>query len=208
LQKISPPRHSKVLAELLGIIAGDGHISEYQTSVSTHSETDIEHALYTKQLFEKLFRLRVSLSYRKKQKACTVVVSSKEVCKFLAASGMTQGHKIKTELRMPVWIRKQKSCRLAFTKGLFDTDGCVYTDTLYIKGREYKNIGMAFTNQSLPLLTDLKTTLESLDLHPTQKTKYTVFLRRKDDIQQYFRVVGSSNPKHFRKAERYLPPSK
>ncbi len=204
LRPIPFPRESALLAELLGIIAGDGHIDVYQTSVSTNSETDLEHAHHIKALFERLFPIRASLSFRSSCKACVVVVNSKNVGEILVKKGMVRGHKIKGGVCMPSWVLARKKYRLAFTRGVFDTDGCVYVDRHIIKARLYENIGIAFTNRSLPLLLDFKDTLESLGFHPTQKTKYTVFLRREAEIQSYFKVVGSSNPKHTRRAEQYF----
>ncbi len=204
LRKIKFPRPSERLAELLGILAGDGHINEYQVSMTTNSLTDGIHAQYTKRLLESLFDVPTSITQRKNQNACTVLLSSKEVSRFLVAKGMVKGNKITNRLHTPSWILRTKKFRLAFVRGLFDTDGCVYVDTHKINGRTYKNIGLAFTNRAPSLLTEFKDSLETLGLHPTQKTKYTVFLRRKNDIQEYFRLIGSSNPKHLKKVEQYF----
>lgn len=204
LRPVASPSNSDDLAELLGILAGDGNIDEYQVTVTTNSETDIEHARHAASLFEKLFDVPPAVRFRKNQKACVVVISSKALCLLLVRKGMVRGHKIKSGLQMPPWVRSRKKYRLAFVRGLFDTDGCVYIDTHRIRGRIYKNMGIAFTNRCLPLLAEFKATLESLGLHPTQKTKYVVFLRRKKDIRLYFDVVGSSNPKHLRKVEQYF----
>lgn len=204
LRKITFPSNSTSLAELLGILAGDGYVGNYQTTMTTNSKTDLEHVLHTKSLFAKLFDIPVSISYRQGKKACVVVVSSKEISRFLVKKGLVQGHKIRGNLGMPTWIRLKESYRIAFTRGLFDTDGCVYVDKHKIRGREYKNMGMAFTNRSLPLLVSFKRTLEEAGLSPTQKTKFTVFLRREADIERYFSVFGSSNPKHARKVESYF----
>jgi intein/homing endonuclease len=105
---------------------------------------------------------------------------------------------------MPQWIRAREEFRTAFVRGLFDTDGCVYVDTHRIHGREYKNMGMVFTNRCHPLLKEFKATLERIGLHPTQKTKYAVFLRRKGDIKLYFDLIGSSNEKHLNKVRNYF----
>lgn len=204
LRRIIFPPPSVRLAELFGILAGDGHIGEYQTTMTTNSLTDIQHARYTQKLFKKLFGLPAAFTFRKGKRACVVVVSSKEVVRFLVDRGMQKGHKIRAGLCMPKWIRANNKYRSAFIRGVFDTDGCIYTDTHHINGREYKNLGMAFTNRSLPLLSDFKDALESLSLHPTQKTKYTVFLRREKDIKRYFALVGSSNPKHTQKVSEYF----
>ncbi len=202
LRRIHSPYESTELAELCGIVAGDGHIGEYQISVCTNSKTDMMHAIHTKKLFKQLFKIPVTLTKRKGQNACVVVVSSKEVGNFLVSRGMCRGHKIRGGISMPKWVKNKNGYRLAFTRGLFDTDGCIYIDKHIVKGYEYKNLGMAFTNRSLPLLSDFKETLESIGLHPTQKTKYTVFLRREKDIKTYFEVIGSSNPKHAQKVRK------
>ncbi len=204
LRAILFPNESRDLAELMGILAGDGHIDTYQVSLCTNSVTDLEHAVYVQSLFERLFSLPAKLTKRKKVNACTVVLSSKEVCRFLVAKGMVRGNKIRGNLRMPQWIHRRPKYRSAFIRGLFDTDGCVYVDVHRIGGREYRNIGMAFTNRAAYILQGFKDALEALGLHPTQKTKYTVFLRREKDIERYFEAVGSSNPKHLRKVERYF----
>lgn len=208
LLPVKLPPLSPEFAELLGILAGDGHIGKYQVSVTTNSDTDLEHAKYVHLLFTRLFHVRATLSFRSDSKACTVVVSSREVGNILVKKGMVRGHKIRGHLGMPTWIKTRSAYKTAFIRGLFDTDGCVYTDTHRIKGREYKNIGIAFTNRSLPLLADFKKALESYGLHPTQKTKYTVFLRRKEDIHRYFDVIGSSNPKHTEKLLKYFSSKK
>lgn len=204
LRQITLPRESPELAELCGILAGDGHIGEYQISVTTNSETDLGHAKYIQRLFTKLFKIPVSFSLRKKQKACVVYISSKEVSNFLVKKGMVRGHKIKGALSIPAWIRARKSYNTAFVRGLFDTDGCVYVDSHQIRGRTYKNLGMAFTNRCAPLLADFKSSLEAIGLHPTQKTSFTVFLRRENDIRQYFAQIGSTNPKHTEKVAYYF----
>lgn len=204
LKSITIPGHSARLAELLGILMGDGHVGLYQTSVVTNSETDYQHALYVKDLIEDLFKIQVSISSRRDKKACDLIVSSKSVCDFFTKQGIPKGNKITLGLHMPGWIRKKPLYRRAFIRGLFDTDGCVYLDTHCVGRKVYKNIGMAFANQSVPLLSFFKESLEFFGLHPTQKTEFRVFLRRKEDIRRYFGLIGSSNEKHLKKVRQYL----
>lgn len=204
LRSIPHPRVSSDLAELLGILAGDGHVGAYQITMTTNQSTDFDHALHASSLFNKLFGISAPIRFKKGKNACVVVVSSRALVLFLTKKGLVQGHKIRGGISMPPWVRRHKKYRVAFIRGLFDTDGSVYIDTHRISGREYKNIGMAFTNRSLPLLADFKQAVVLVGLHPTQKTQYTVFLRREKDIRRYFDVVGSSNPKHTRKVDRYF----
>jgi len=204
LKSITIPGHSDRLAELLGILVGDGHVGLYQASVVTNSDTDLQHAVFIQTLVEELFKIRVSLSYRRDKRACNLIISSKSVCQFLMSQGIPQGNKITGGVRIPSWIRKKPLYRKAFVRGLFDTDGCVYLDTHHFGQKVYRNLGMAFANQSLPLLSFFRETLELLELHPTQKTEFRVFLRRKEDIRRYFNLIGSSNKKHLDKVSEYF----
>ena len=204
LGNIRIPRHSVRLAELIGIFMGDGHVGIYQATISTNSETDFRHAAYVKKLVEDIFHIQVGFGTRRDKKACVVVISSKAVCRYLAEQGIPQGNKIILGMRIPEWIRVNAGYRNAFVRGLFDTDGCVYVDAHVYKGKQYSHLGMAFANHSLLLLGFFKYALEDLGLHPTQKTKFRVFLRREKDIRRYFDLVGSSNEKHTKKFLEYV----
>ena len=72
------------------------------------------------------------------------------------------------------------------------------------KNKQYLNCGMNFTNRSLPILYFFKNKLEKFNFHPTQKTKFSIFLRREKEIIQYFQKIGSSNPKHLKKFKNYF----
>lgn len=204
LKSITIPGHSVRLAELLGVLMGDGHVGLYQATVTTNSETDYQHALYVKALVEDLFKIEIGLKNRRDKKVCTVVISSKAVCHFLVKQGIPQGNKITMGIRIPSWVRKKSTYRKALVRGLFDTDGCVYLDTHRVGKKVYRNLGMAFANQSISLLSFFKESLELLGFHPTQKTKFRVFLRRQEDIRGYFDLIGSSNEKHLEKIRQYF----
>lgn len=204
LKSITIPGHSAHLAELIGILMGDGHVGLYQTSVVTNSDTDYQHALFVKALIEKLFKIQVQLSNRRNEKACEIIISSKSVSHFFVGQGIPQGNKIILGVSIPNWIQKKPLYRKAFIRGLFDTDGCVYLDIHRYRREVYKNLGMAFANQSIPLLSFFKETLEFFGLHPTQKTKFRVFLRRREDIRRYFALIGSSNEKHLKKVRQHF----
>ncbi len=204
LRRIKFPRRSEELAELLGIFMGDGHVGEYQSSVTTNSETDIAHALFVQRLIRKLFAVPVRLRFRSKVSACELVTSSKEVCRFLQEQGMSSGNKVRDGVEIPPWIQENERYAKAFVRGLFDTDGCVYLDRHRYKDQVYKNVGIAFTNRTLSLLEFFKKRLEALGMRPTQKTRFTVFLRREEEIRRYFKTIGTSNPKHRRRLSKFL----
>ena len=63
---------------------------------------------------------------------------------------------------------------------------------------------MNFTNRSLPILNFFKDNLIKLGFHPRQKTPFSIFLRIENEINRYFKEIGSSNPKHFSKFKKYF----
>lgn len=203
LRPVKFPHESEELAELVGIFMGDGHVGEYQSSIVTNSKTDLPHALFVRRLIRRLFNISVGMRIRTDVKACELVISSKEICRFFREQGIT-GNKVLRGVTIPLWIQRNRIYTEAFTRGLFDTDGCVFLDTHRIKGKIYKHVGIAFTNRTLSLLSFFKTCLETAGLHPTQKTQFTVFLRREAEIRRYFELIGTSNSKHRRRFQEFL----
>lgn len=204
LKKIRIPPHNEALAELLGVLAGDGHVGTYQIAVTTNSLTDREHADHVARLLRRLFSIRIMIRARPRQNACVVVASSRMLSDFLIGCGAVKGNKIENNIGVPRWVECDMKYRTAFIRGLFDTDGCVYIDVHRIRDKTYRNIGIALSNRSPRLLKAFKRHLIDIGLHPTQKTEYEVFLRRESEIRVYFDVVGSSNPKHVRKMRAFF----
>lgn len=194
------PKNYEQLAEFIGILFGDGHLSDYQILVTTNSETDIKHAFYIKKLIRNLFDLDASIKFKKKEKAINITISSVNLVKWIAAKGMPKGNKLNNGLFVPEWIKKNNTYRKNFVRGLFDTDGCVYVDRHVIKNKEYRNMGWAITSYSEKLRNDIFMLLKVLGYNPTLSgTQKSVYMRKKADIVRYFKEIGTSNPKHFKR---------
>lgn len=208
LRKVTTPGKTAAFAEFIGIVIGDGHVDRYQVSISTNSETDLAHAEYIQKLAQKLFDIPVTIITRTSSLAVVVLISSKAVCDLLALHGIPQGSKQRLGVTFPTWITTNPILTTSCVKGLFDTDGCVFEDKHQIRGKSYKSVGIAFANNEPNVLAFFFNALVSLGLHPTQTSRHRVFLRRSRDIEAYFRLVGTSNPKHdarfqaFRKSEK------
>ena len=197
LKKIKIPDKDIKLAELIGIMVGDGHLSNYQASVTTNIDTDYEHALYINFLFKRLFMVKVNMKKRKDSKAVDIIVSSKNIVKHLHKLGMPIGNKLQEGLKIPTWIKRNISFSKFFLRGIFDTDGCVYIDKHRYKGKVYSHLGWTFTSYDDKFLNEIKELLEKFGFRPTNTIKQkSVYLRRQDDVRKYFNFIGTSNPKH------------
>ncbi len=201
LRPIVEPAISEDLTELLGILMGDGHLSDYQIKVTTNSITDRQHAQFVKQLFVKQFNLPVALSFRKYENAVNVVVSSKNTVKFFSRVGMPIGHKINNNISVPAWVMTKPEYQKAFLRGLFDTDGCIYLDKHLIKGKLYKHMGWTITSYAGKLIEGIIKILRDLGFNPTYRvSQRSIYLRRQSEIKKYFTEIGTHNNKH---QERY-----
>lgn len=183
---------------------GDGGISQRQVSITLHRHDDLDYIGYVSNLCEKLFGVKPSHRPRMSNMADDLVISRTELVIFLTKMGLCIGNKVRQQVGIPVWISQSLLYKKFCMRGLFDTDGSFYIDRHVYKNKIYYNCAMNFTNRSIPILTFFKDTLIQSGFYPTQKTPFSVFLRTEEDILRYFREIGSSNSKHYRKFEQYF----
>lgn len=201
-KEICIPKRSNKLAEFIGILLGDGGITKRQVTITLHKFDDKDFGMYTKNLISELFSIEPSIFER--ESTLNLVISRTKLVNFLVDQGLQIGSKVRHQIDIPEWIKKSVPCIKACVRGLFDTDGCFYIDRHRYKDKIYYNCAMNFSNRSLPILSFFKESLENIGFHPTQNTKFSVSLRREQEIFDYFKKVGSSNPKHKEKFQKYF----
>lgn len=204
-KQIFEPKQSKELAEMLGILVGDGHLCTYQTTMTTNSITDIEHAKFVSGLFKKLFKIEVPIQKNSGSNSVDVIVSSKKLADFLALMGMTKGNKIHNGLHIPEWIMENNKFWRPFIRGLFDTDGCVYLDRHYRGNKIYKHIGWTISSNADKLVIDIIKVLEGLGFSPSyRKSQHSVYLRKQAEVYRYFVEIGTHNSKHASRYKKFV----
>ena len=204
LKSISSPEYSEQLAELVGILIGDGGITEFQTKVSLGLKTDEEYSLYVRNLIEILFRLNASLIVLKDHSTLEVIVSSKNLVVFLNNLGLPIGNKIKQEIDIPDWIKKNREFSKKCIRGIFDTDGCVYIDKHQRKDHSYSSINVAITSASPKLLDSIYLILLKDGFNPTKSSYRSIRLRKSQEVFRFFNEIGSSNIKHLNRFRKFL----
>lgn len=159
IPKLSPEGK---LAELFGIILGDGHIqnrsrknnkrdsSTYFISI-TLNKKEVEIISRSESLLEETTNLETK-TYEKEGNCVRVVVHSKDAVEKFQEMGLEAGHKTKNQVSVPRWIKRSEEFSKKCLKGLIDTDGAIYKDqrekTYYTR--------VQFKNYSQPLLRDFK----------------------------------------------------
>jgi hypothetical protein len=151
------------LAELLGMMCGDGCLSTSKTQVkyyiycSGNSLKDTDYfERYVPGLFYKVFRKIISSHKRKDENTVFIKFSDKRIFKKLQKLEIPVGKKYSL-LKIPNFALKTADRQLAFIRGLFDTDGCVilskqHREKPYYPRIEIKSKSYAFLNAILRLL--------------------------------------------------------
>jgi hypothetical protein len=199
---INRPRKSKDLAEFVGIALGDGGITQRQVTISLCSNDERQYSKFVTKLIKKLFDVPVSIYYDKKYLVVDLVVSRSELVRFcIEKLGLKRGNKIRQQVDIPDWIKRNKLYLTACTRGLIDTDGCVFTHRYKSKGKWYSYKKLCFTSYSEPLRQSVFYILKNIGLNPRLAQRRDVRIDSIEDMQKYFQLVGSHNSKLLKRYE-------
>lgn len=202
-KKIYDPGYSPELAEFIGIMLGDGGLTNYQLNITLNSQTDKKYLGYVKSLIEKLFQIQSTVVLRKNELAACIVVSSRNLVELARRYGLKVGNKVKQSVDVPDWILRKNEFSVACLRGLMDTDGSCYAYTHSVNKKRYCNLALCFTNASGPLLKSVYVILDKNGYYPCV-TGRRVYVYRKNEIAKYFQKVGTHNPKHSGNYKRFI----
>ncbi len=198
-KSINKPKHSAKLAELCGILMGDGGISSRQVVVTLDSETDKEFASYVSALFSELFGVKPSVRKIKNARAVSMVVSRTELVDWLKGLGLPVGNKLRQGLDMPFWIKDNPVYSRACVRGLVDTDGSIFLHRYYSSGKRYTYKKLDFCSLSPALIETVYLILCKNGMNPYVSQGKKIRLESQKDVERYFEIIGTSNPKHLRR---------
>lgn len=199
---ILEPAQDEHLAEFVGILIGDGSLTEYQVAIASNTTTDSEYIIFVARLIKRLFGIAPRISIRSDINCTMIVASSIKMVEFLTHIGVLQGNKLAQGLDIPSWIQDDQKYANACIRGIFDTDGSIFQETHVIKGRIYSYPRMSFVSMSENLISTINTVLIDLGFYPKIR-KNRVNLESQSDINRYFDIIGTSNPKHFNRFSKF-----
>ncbi len=203
-KQIKYPGKSIQLAELIGVILGDGGMSgNHQLTISFNSKTDKEYSVFLGKILRKLFSIDHHIHPRKGCNGADMVVSSSNLIDFLLKQGIVTGNKVKNQVDIPDWINDKPEYQKACLRGLIDTDGSFYRHRYNSNGRNYTYLKLCFASRSKPLLNSVLRILRKFNfdayLHGDQ-----IFIYSMLGIKKYSEEIGSHNPKHLNKIRKFL----
>lgn len=186
-------KYSGDLAEFVGILLGDGHLTSTQVTVTLGNKEN-DYVRYVAGLMEKLYGISPKIITSKKGYK-VVYLGSTVLVRYFKKMGLAH-NKVKAQVNIPKWIFQKKDFMKQVVKGLFDTDGSVY--------KLKYGIQLSFTNRSMPLLTSYKKILRKLGFSPSQISDYRVYITKQEDIKKFTDEIGFSNFKHKERLNNFL----
>ena len=194
------------LAELIGIMAGDGCLSRSKRSrliyICGHKEDDLKHHTFTtKRLFKEVFNKKIKIDFRKKENALFIKFSDKEI--FLKLAKYLPIGKKYGSLKVPPEILKEKVFFFAFVRGLADTDGCV------VFSKQHRQVGyyprVEITSKSKRFLESILIELKKYHFYGSVSHKgkkvYRLEIPGNKNLKLWLKDIKFSNSKHLKKIE-------
>lgn len=183
--KYSPFKRDAMLAFLIGLILGDGHICRFprteklEIALGTIRPELIE---LTVNVVEHVFAKRPHILYPKGTRMIKVAVYQKYISKRLRISS---GDRSQLNICIPTWIRRKRENYLAYLRGLYEAEAslCVHLPT--------STYNFAFHNRNTSLLKNVELLLVYLGLHPEIRAD-EIRLRRKNEVKYFVSLI------HFR----------
>lgn len=194
-KQISFPNLNRGLAEILGILNGDGHLSKINGEISVIGNLkEYPYFKYLKSKFEKTFKINFKIE--KFPHCFKLRTYSKQLVHFLNfAYGLPIGKKI-GKLKIPPQILKNKNFIFFYIRGLFDTDGTIYI-------RRKKDVVLEISSGDPFFLNEIYLVLLNIGFK-TSLGKNHLAIYKKDEIVRFFKEVKPANQKHLKKYSLYF----
>jgi hypothetical protein len=212
------------LAELIGILLGDGHLHKKGEksylgsvlSISLNREDEPKYVSYVRELLINIFSEEPKMHNRIDSKSIDLKIYKDQIIDFIITKGITTGDKVKNQISVPKWIKKDelwirnnqnkwelkyKPLVIGCLRGLVDTDGSIYVDHFN------KIIGIGFKNASLPLVLDFKEMCHSLKIKTGKITESPYSSKKSNKIYIAYQVLIRAK-NHVKKFLDLIKPKK
>ncbi len=165
------------LAELMGVVLGDGHIgkfprSEELTIFSNSSNTGFIRRYSS--LVEKFFQKTPYVAKMSNANCVRIRVYQKDISKRLGVPFSPRG---KLNIRIPSWILNNKQYIVRYLRGLYEAEG---SHSVHIPTGTYK---FFFSNRNESMLKNVFRLMKILGFHPHwTKSNYNIQISRKKEV--------------------------
>jgi len=226
--KVKLPKLNSEIAELCGIITGDGHLSRYISPTGTRNNSycifiscnkteEIDYFTHLTDLFRRCFGVKLKIKIE--QEYARLYKHSKSILEFFEHIGVIVGNKSKRAF-IPKIILDHHILSVAFLRGLADTDFSMAFKKGGRKNNSYPRI--VGSSASKKLLDDVELIISRIGMNCYRYTiinnnsfghfiHHRLEINGRSNFKLWMRSIGFSNPKHITKIRvwkklGYCPP--
>lgn len=164
------------LAELIGVVLGDGHIGKHPRCESLRIVGSGNNPGFSERyaaLVERIFEKKPHVALRSRVNAINITVYQKGIAQRL---DIPSGSRANHDFTLPKWIEDNRGHKLRFLRGLYEAEGSVsHHKETYTHKFEFANKNPALLNVVFQLVSEL-------GFHP-HRSKFKVQVSRKEEVQ-------------------------
>lgn len=171
------------LAELIGVVLGDGHICIYprceELRVISNSKNDGFIQRYAG-LMEKIFEKKPYVIPSQSANSTKIGFYEKFISKRL---GILPGARKDLKIDVPKWIFKNKEYVVRYLRGLYEAEGsfCVHKQTYTYK--------FLFSNRNESMLSNVYDLMKTLGFRP-HRSRYQIQISKKEEVYKATEVLS------------------
>ena len=172
------------LAELIGVILGDGHIRAYPRTEELSVFSNANNPGFVKRysgLIEKIFGKKPATNQHSGENCIRIRIYQKQISARLGVPFSPRG---KLKIRVPAWILSNKKYIVRYLRGLYEAEG---SHSVHLPTSTYK---IQFTNKNISMLENVFKLVSMLGFHPHwTKTNYMIQLSRKEEVFRFMELI-------------------
>lgn len=175
-------KKSARLSELIGVVLGDGNISQFPRTERMIILGNSNNPKFIERyagVIEEIFKKRPTVTNVKNQNAVRISIYQKYIANRLE---IPLGSRRDKKILIPSWIATNKRYLIAILRGLYEAEG-----SISINKRNY-SYDFQFSNRNYSLLKFVSNSLVLLGFHPNLR-RCDVRLRRKKEVRQFKTII-------------------
>ena len=180
--KYPPLKKDGDLAELIGVILGDGHIRAYprteELSIFSNSNNpDFIHRYSV--LVEKIFDKKPTITTHSGENCTRIRIYQKHISDRL---GIPFSPRRDLKIPIPSWILSRKKYIVRYLRGLYEAEG---SHSIHLPTYTYK---VQFSNRNISMLKNVFDLVRKIGFHP-HKSKYMIQLSKKKEVLKFIDLI-------------------
>jgi len=174
------------LAELIGVVLGDGHIWKYERTEELSIFSNANNPGFVKRysrLMNLVFNRKPTIRSHSKKNCIRIRIYEKYISKRI---GVPVSPRLNKKIIIPKWILNKRNYMIRYLRGLYEAEG---SHSIHLPTYTYK---FHFSNNNKSMLKNVYNLVSKIGFHP-HKSKNAIQVSRKSEILDLIKLI------HFRK---------